>query len=78
MLIVTSHHYQDFDADQRRCLERLFGGAFGYHVTARFDVRYLPPRQQWWALAGWGTRGAGKISPRITILRRSHALPETH
>ncbi|MFQ5491430.1 MAG: ArnT family glycosyltransferase [Phycisphaerae bacterium] len=74
-LVLSSHNYQDFDAKARHCLERLLAGEFGYQVVARFQKRFLPPQRHWWSLAGWATRGAGKVSPFITILKRNEPPP---
>jgi hypothetical protein len=69
-LLLTSHNYQDFDTMQQQCLSDLLAGRFGYTPVARFTKGYLPPRKRWFSIAGWGTRGAGKVSPDITILLR--------
>lgn len=70
-LIVTSFNYDEFDDARRRCMADLLAGGLGYRVVASFDKRYLPPKRHWLSLAAWGTRGAGKMSPDITILRRA-------
>ena len=69
-LLLTSHNYQDFDTMQQECLSDLLAGRFGYTPVAWFTKGYLPPRKRWFSIAGWGTRGAGKVSPDITILLR--------
>ena len=47
----------------------LRSGRLGYAPVATFSKRYLPPAGNWYAIAGWGTRGAGKASPDIVILK---------
>jgi len=72
-ILLTSHNYQDFDEDQRKWMRALVAGELGYAAepVAEFSSLYLPPQRHWIALAGWGTRGAGKVSPHIFILKRT-------
>lgn len=71
-LILTSHNYDDFDENQRACMTALLAGELAYEAipAAEFSKRYLPPVRWWPAIAGWGTRGAGKVSPDMMILKR--------
>lgn len=69
-LLLTSHNYDAFNQNQQQCLTRLLAGQSGFQVIASFSKQYLWPQRRWYALAGWGTRGAGKSSPDITVLRR--------
>ncbi|MFQ5412984.1 MAG: ArnT family glycosyltransferase [Phycisphaerae bacterium] len=71
-VIVSSHNTADFGASERACLTELRAGRLGYQSpsAAHFAPLYLPPRRRWFAIAGWGTRGAGKASPTIDILAR--------
>ncbi|MGB2985920.1 MAG: glycosyltransferase family 39 protein [Phycisphaerae bacterium] len=70
-LILTSYNYVDFDADQRACMKDLLAGRLGYSPVVTFKGRYLSTGSSWLSLAGWGAPTPGKISPTITILRRT-------
>lgn len=71
-LILTSHNYDDFNELERACMTELTSGLLGYRLIddANFTKQYLPPARWLPAVAGWGTRGAGKVSPDIQILTR--------
>lgn len=70
-LILTSYNYDDFDEPQRACLADLVDGMLGYEPVAAFRARWLGTGRSWLAIAGWGAPTPGKISPTITVLRRS-------
>ena len=71
-LILTSHNYDDFDEPERACMAELSSGRMGYRPIddAHFTKQYLPPARWLPAMVGWGTRGAGKVSPDIQIFTR--------
>ena len=70
-LILTSYNYEDFDEEQTACMKKLLAGHLGYRPVAAFTGQYLGTGSSWLSLAGWGSPTAGKISPTVTILRRS-------
>lgn len=70
-LILTSYNYEDFNEAQQACMRELLGARLGYTPVVAFGGRYLGASSSWLSLAGWGTPTPGKISPRITILRRT-------
>jgi len=72
-LVLTSYNYEDFDEAQRACLRSLLRGELGYKPVIALDGRYLGTGSCWLSIAGWGAPTPGKISPSITILRRSAA-----
>ncbi len=69
-LILSSFNYEDFDDDQRACMNELVAGKLGYEPIAEFRGEYLGARASWLSLAGWGTPTPGKISPELAILQR--------
>ena len=70
-VLLVSHNYDDFTSDERECMAELLAGRLGYGLVASFQRRFLPPNRWLPAIAGWGTRGAGKVSPTIHILERT-------
>jgi hypothetical protein len=70
-LILTSYNYEDFDADQTACMKDLLAGRLAYEPVVSFTGRHLGSGSSWLSLAGWGAPTPGKISPKLTILRRS-------
>jgi hypothetical protein len=72
-LLLTSQNYDDFDENQRACMVDLLAGTLGYakEAAASFSKLYLPPARSPLAIAGFGTRGPGKMSPEIIILKRT-------
>jgi len=70
-LLLSSYDYEDYDVDQRTCMNDLVAGRLGYEVAATFRGRFLGTGRSWLALAGWGAPVPGKISPTIIILRRA-------
>jgi hypothetical protein len=70
-LILTSYNYEDYDASQRACMDDLVAGELGYNVLVEFRGRFLGAGSTWLSLGGWGVPLPGKISPTLTVLRRT-------
>ncbi|MHC4698158.1 MAG: ArnT family glycosyltransferase [Planctomycetota bacterium] len=70
-LILTSYNYEDFDVEQQACLRDLLAGRLGYRLMADFRGRFLGTGSSWLSLAGWGAPVPGKISPTVSVLRRT-------
>jgi len=70
-VVVTHYTTEDFDDERQVWLDELMSGRAGFEVVARFGGwRYLGPGGHWISAAGWGAPPPGKISPRLTVLRR--------
>jgi len=69
-LVLTSYNYEDFDDEQRSCMDDLIAGELGYELTVTFRGRYPSTRSHWLSLAGWYAPTPGKISPTIIVLQR--------
>ncbi len=69
-LVLSSYNYEDFDENQRGCMQELIDGEFGYDLLVTFRGRYLGAGSNWLSLAGWGAPTPGKISPVVTVLKR--------
>ncbi|MCO6436638.1 MAG: glycosyltransferase family 39 protein [Phycisphaerae bacterium] len=75
-LILTSFNYEDFSDEQRKTMDDLLAGRYGYGVVARFGPRFLGTGSHWLSLPAWGAPTPGKISPTLIILkRRAEAQP---
>ncbi|UCE60969.1 MAG: glycosyltransferase family 39 protein [Phycisphaerales bacterium] len=70
-LILTSYNYEDFNDEQKACMKELISGRLGYDPVVGFRGRYLGTASSALSIAGWGALPPGKISPEITILRRT-------
>lgn len=68
-LVLSSFNYDDYNDARKECMADLRSGVLGYSPVATFSKQYLPPARSWLAVVGWGTRGAGKASPDIIILK---------
>jgi hypothetical protein len=75
VLILSSYDQQDFTAEQRECVAELTAGRLGYEPLAVFRGRFLGTGSSWLSLAGWYAPVPGKISPMITVFRRSATAP---
>lgn len=74
-LVVSSFETDSYNEKQITTLDRLLSGGFGFEVAASFTGRgFLDPRRCMLALPAIGTEPPGKISPRVTILRRISRL----
>jgi len=67
-IVVTEYEIEDANADERDFLSDLLVGKMGYGTVAEFKPQYL--NSSWPGLAGWGAPMPGKISPKISVLRR--------
>jgi hypothetical protein len=70
-LVLSSYNYEDFDHAQQVCMRELLAGHLGYTPVVTFGGRYLGTGSCWLSIAGWATPTPGKISPTITVLRRT-------
>jgi hypothetical protein len=69
-LVLTSYNYEDFNAEQKACMEALVRGKLGYELVATFRGRFLGVGSHWLSLAAWYAPTPGKISPTIIVLKR--------
>ncbi|MFQ5592041.1 MAG: ArnT family glycosyltransferase [Phycisphaerae bacterium] len=70
-LVLTSYNYEDFNADQRVCMDALLRGRLGYRRMAAFNPQYLGTGTSWLGVAGWGAPTPGKASPSIIVMART-------
>jgi len=70
-LILTSFDYEDFDEQQKTCMQDLLAGRLGYTLVATFKGHFLGMGSSWLSIAGWAAPTPGKISPTINVLKRA-------